>query len=560
MTYRIGEDGCTYQSSGRKIMDGWIVITQILRDYKTGEVTYVLYGKDKTGREINLKVPAERFFDHRKLRVDIESRFDVKCETRFHKEDKLYNIIKDLTSRDELTEFTEVDQVIWLDDKLIIPGLEPQGYKCNIDKKIFPYNMSEELDIWDGLKALEHIIKSVGIHNIMPLIILIFISPVVGKLFPDDRYGYALVGETGTLKTAICRLLFQIYGNGFESKDTMIKLGEGSTGNAAKKIAAAAGCMPILLDNFKPYKTWSISDLASLIHSLMEGSDKARLTKDSKLREDSLSFYCLPLITGEDYAVDAATGARIMKLNWAKPDIPILDLATPEMRKHLPAIGRLWLEWLMSEDGLKAMEWMKEEFPKRRAEVMKEFKDIEAVNPDRLATNVTLERLGFELMTSHPVIGNYFAKFSDEFKAGYGKGIRDIGEATAEGSEVNVILEMLKEGIATETLILGGEAGYGKTVIGWKKDNQVFIYPNVLEEYSARHLQGSQKLSKAAIGRMLVSHKLIEPDKEGKSTQVKKLPGTQKTARVYVFKKETLINEIDWRQSSASQLEAGATA
>lgn len=539
------EEDAEPKSKIRTVMGCWIVVKEKIYNVRTNEYTFKLVGKDILGKEINISVSSDVFYGPSvKLFAAIAPHFSLKTPYRLKKGDNLQQIIADLTPEGTTQHIKEFDQVAWDNGKLIIPGMEPQGYKCNIDKKIFPYDMPEGLDIRIGLEALEYIIKSVGIPKIMPLIISIFISPVIGKLFPDDRYGYALVGETGTLKTAVCRLLLQIYGSGFASKNTMIKLGEdGATKNAAKTIAATAGCMPVLLDNFKPYKTWSISELASLIHSLIEGSDKARLTKDSELR-DSRSFYCLPLITGEDYAVDAATSARIMKLNWTKPDISILDSATPEMRKHLPAIGRVWLGWLMSEDGIKAMEKMKEEFPKVRAGIIDEFKGIKATNPDRLATNLALERLGFDLMMNHPIFGQYFRKFSEEYKSGFIKSVQSVGKATSEGSEVNVIVDMLREGIATESLSLGKDhPGYGQTVIGCCDDKYVYIYPQVLEEYASKHLQMSQKLSKSAIGQQLKSHKLIIPDKDGNPTQSKWIAKTKKTVRVYVFEADTLIDD-----------------
>jgi hypothetical protein len=389
------------------------------------------------------------------------------------------------------------------------------------------------------------VIRSVGISKIMPLVILVFAGPVIGCAFPDDRYGYALMGETGTLKTAIARLLLRVYGNGFESTSTMIKLGEGSTNTGAKLIAGMAGCMPILMDNFKPYKDWSTAELASLIHSLMEGADKARGNKEVKLR-DSVVFSCLPLITGEDYPVDAATGARIMALTWTRPDMDILDQATEELRSHLPAVGRLWIEWLNSEDGHRAIEKMKAEFPRVRSEVMKEYKDIVSTNAQRLATNEALDRLGYKLMREHPVFGQYFAQFEETYNEGGKTRIRDAGAATSEASEVNVIVDMLREGIASGNLVLWPteNGNFKQVVIGWKDDKgHILIFPDVLKDYVAIHIRGGQKLSKDALARMFVNHGLIAPDKEGKSTQTKYAPMTKKAARVYVFDQDTLIDE-----------------
>ena len=342
-------------------MSGWVTVKEILHNDRIDEHTYVLIGKDVFGKEFEISIPSDIMFgQNQKLFATIAPHFSLKTDYKFRKNDGLQSIICDVTAEGSTKEIKEFDQITWAGNRLIIPGMEPDGFRCIIDQKLFPYCMPEELDVQAGLKALDYIIKSCPFGNVMPLIILAFTSPVIGKLFPDDRYGYTVVGETGALKTAVVRLILQIYGSGFSVKTTMIKLGEdGTTKNAAKNIAAVAGCMPLLLDNFKPYKEWSKSELASLIHSLMEGSDKMRLSEDSELKR-SRSFLTMPIITGEDYAVDASTSARVMPIQWEKPDTDILDLATPEMRKHLPALGRVWLEWLNSEDGLKAMDRMKE--------------------------------------------------------------------------------------------------------------------------------------------------------------------------------------------------------
>jgi hypothetical protein len=553
--YYVNNDGQTvYYFSGnegatvRIVYDFWVVIKEKRYNVGDNSFTFRLVGEDIYGTKLDVNVSAKLLFGHNTdLLSMILPWFHTKCEENTKQGDTLRKIIKDLTPDQNL--ITAFDRIMWQNNNLIIPSMEPEGCICTIDKKRYPYDMPEDLDLWTGLKALDYIIESVGIHNIMPLITLVFMSPVIGKMFPDDRYGYAVIGETGSLKTAICRLLLQIYGNGFGSKSTMLKMGDaGTTRNSVGIFAAISGCMPILLDNFKPYKHWSTSELAALIHNLMEGADKTRGTKDEGLR-DVKEFFCLPLLTGEDYAVDASTSARIMRIDWKKPDMDILDFATPEMRRHLPAIGRIWLRWLMTDEGIAAMEQMKREFPERRQDLMKEFKDLEATNPDRLSTNLALESLGFELLAHHPVLGNYFAKFSDEFKGKLRGRAESVGKATSEGSEVNNIVEMLREGLANGTLILGNDPRYGQTIIGSefvsKKTGErcIAIYPQALEEYISKHLTTAQQLSTAAIGQYFLNKGLIIPDPKGNPKQAVWLQSSKTTIRAFVFKKETLIDE-----------------
>ncbi len=534
--YYVGTDGCTYHSSGKKVMDGRIHINQIRRDYKTGEVTYVLSGEDTTGRRVIIMVPAERFFDHRRLRVDIESRFDVTCNTYFGKEDKLYNIIKSVTNLETLVEFCEVDQVLWIDDKLVIPGLEPKGYKCNLDKTLFPYSMPDSLDLNAAINALDHILHAWPIEKTMPIITLVFAGPVIGKLFPDYRYGFALVGETGSGKTLFARLALSIYGSGFRSTETMIKLGEGSTGNAARKIFAQAGMMPCLMDNYKPYKSWSQSDLSSLIHSVMEGGDKARLDKESELR-DIQKYYTCPIITGEDFALDPASQARIMPMDWPRFNSDELDKATEDLRRHLPAIGRAWLTWLQSPEGLTAMDEFKEQFPKHRQEMISIMERRDgAVNPERLGSNMALSDLSYDMLCKHPTIGWYFKQHRPEYEQNIKETCKQVATATRESSEADELVELLRNAISRDR---SSGTGYYPKFKGFIRDEFIYIYPDELVKFAKQNLDGAQKLSKATLARQLISHKFIIPFKDGNPTWVVSDHG--KKVRLYKFEKETLL-------------------
>lgn len=530
--YSVGKDGRTYDMNGKPVMDGHIEIDQIRRNYKTGEVSYVLIGGDMTGREITLTVPAERFFDHRRLRVDIQSRFNIDCRTHFGRYDKIYNVIMDTTDSSKMIESCEVDQVLWIDEKLIVPGLEPKGYKCNLDKTLFPYHMPDNLDLDTAIDALDHILHAWPIGNTLPIMTLVLAGPVLGKLFPDYRYGYALVGETGSGKTLFARLALSVYGTGFRSTDSMIKLGEGSTANAARKIFAQAGVMPCLMDNYKPYKIWSQNDLSSLIHSVMEGGDKARLDKESELR-DAPKYYTCPILTGEDFALDPASQARIMPIDWPRFDPAELDMATEEMREHLPAMGIAWLTWLPTEEGMAAMEEFKEEFPKRRQEMIEIMRDLGAANPERLGSNMALSDLSYKMICKHPTIGWYFEQHKDDFRQNMEETRKQVATTTKESSEAEELVELLRNAVTR------GDFSYFISKDKTTGEEFIYIYPDQLLTYAKQNLDGAQKLSRKALGRQLVSHGFVIPDDDENPTCVTYWQG--RSVRVYRFKVETLI-------------------
>lgn len=533
----------------RVIMNGRIAIKEKLYNERTKTHSYVLIGEDNSGKKFEILVSRDEFAKHQKLYAKISSYFGIRTCYDFKKMDTLDNIIRSTTANNYIKELTEVDQIIWAGNKLIVPSIEPEDYRCMVNKTKYPYNMSDDSMLCVGMKALDYIIKSCPDRSlIMPLLILTFISPIVGKYFPDNRYGYFLSGETGSLKTTTVRILLQIYGAGFKGTDSMMKLGkEGSTVNAAMSLAAQAGVMPTLFDNFKPIegvKGKTKADLVGLIHTIMEGSDKDRLTAEGEDR-DNKTFYTCPMFTGEDYFVEASSSARVPPLQWVTPNKKIYDEATLEMRKHLSAIGRVWLEWLQSEDGLKAMAVMVDEYESKRTQMQHLFEVNKDTNPARLGSNMALQTLGWELMLKHPILGEYFKQYNGEMANITTDNIIMMGEATSKGTEVNQVVELLKEGLASGALWAGEGGDYDMSgpkqiVIGWNDGVHVYIYPKILEEYVNKHSENVQKLSSTGIGRQLMSHELIVPytdpnTRKQRPSTPKWQPGRRSTVAVYVF-------------------------
>ena len=552
--YAVNEKGQTIrlekdengEASKRVVIEGWIIVKETQHNYKTNSYTYVLIGRDVHGKEFEISVPADTFYGMQyKLKAVIAPHFDLKTKFNLTKKDSLQGIIAATTKNVKI--ITEYNQVTWNGDKLIVPGLEPDGFKCQIDKSWFPYRMSPDLDLESALEIYDTILESAPIENVMPLIILTLISPVVGKLFPDYRYGYALIGETGSLKTAISRTLLSIYGTDFKHGTTLIKLGEGSTNNAAGEIAAMAGVMPVLLDNFKPYADFDKSKLSAMINTIMEGASKARGKKDGGL-QDTKKYMCCLIITGEDYSLESASLARVMQCEWIKPDTSKLFKIGDPRLDHMPGIGYSWLTWLQTEDGIAAMKEFQLKFPEERRKYVEEMTEKGAPNPERLGSNMAMESLGLDLMCKHPVFGPYFDKFSAKFRENASKKNVIVADAVRGGSEAEELVELLKEKIARNIFVLKPipEPRYPSVRAGWEDDEYYYIYPSEIRKL-LKELAGAQKLGLPQIGNQLKSRGYIIAGEDGKNQSPKREPGG-KTLRVYVFSKSK-INESDNRKS-----------
>jgi len=57
-----------------------------------------------------------------------------------------------------------------------------------------------------------------------------------------------------------------------------------------------AGILPVILDNVKSVDQRDLENYVKLVHTVIEGADKLRGTKDAKLKE-SLSFLCTLIVT-----------------------------------------------------------------------------------------------------------------------------------------------------------------------------------------------------------------------------------------------------------------------
>ncbi|MGA9100150.1 MAG: hypothetical protein WB392_14600, partial [Methanotrichaceae archaeon] len=302
--YFVDDDRKTYcrdsKGQDRLVIEGFVVCKEQNRDEK-GNTTYVLYGYDaNTKKEFSLEVTAADFISPKDLKVALLKGFDFRTKMHLNKGERLEDVIRSTTREGAYQSQTVVKQVKWIGDKLIIPGMEPDGYKCSIKEQKFPYNMPDDCGTKTGLDALGYIINAYGATKTLPVVVMELTAPIIGKEFPNDRYGFMLSGSSGVGKTLLATLLQSMYGQEFQNKSSLIKLGSSDTTPVSiRLLSAQAGPMPVLWDNFKPLADWSESNLTSTIHGVIEGTDKERgaigLT-DIEVR-DSLEFRCCLLLT-----------------------------------------------------------------------------------------------------------------------------------------------------------------------------------------------------------------------------------------------------------------------
>jgi hypothetical protein len=77
-------------------------------------------------------------------------------------------------------------------------------------------------------------------------------SPAYAWWYPNDRFGLALWGGTGSRKTSAMLVALSMFGVGYADKDRVLKSSDqSSTPTACGIIAAGSGIMPQSYDNVK---------------------------------------------------------------------------------------------------------------------------------------------------------------------------------------------------------------------------------------------------------------------------------------------------------------------
>jgi hypothetical protein len=249
-----------------------------------------------------------------------------------------------------------------------------------------------------------------------------------------------------------------LFGAGFMQDDVLVKWGDGATRNAIMALAAHAVDMPFFIDNFKPSTGGGARDFINLIHHILEGGDKDRMSRAAVLRETK-RVSCWPLMTGEDVPDhDPASLARILVV--AMPELvgPVNPTftKTQQLAPHLAAVGRLWIEWLETDDGATRATEAAELFPSYRAAWGKVLRATrtDMVNVLRMASNLASNQLTWEVLTRHPVIGPVVKPHTKAHTEGLESVAMAMANYTAESLEASRYLVTLRELITSGRYIL----------------------------------------------------------------------------------------------------------
>ena len=241
-----------------------------------------------------------------------------------------------------------VEVPCWEGSIPLIPGLDLAE---NVEYKLSDMTPAAVYD-GDIEIAKECLRNLLGLHKYAPILVTAILgAPAYARWYPNDRFGVALWGLTGSLKTTVMQAAMSVFGTGYADKASLLKNGTSSaTAVGIFEVCAATGIMPQSYDNVKTVDQKDRERYVSLVHTVLEGREKQRGKKDGGLRESRV-FLCTLIITGEIRPEEASTTARIVNLTWSRPDESMLMFVQQHVA-DMPVIGYHWLRFLAETEQM----------------------------------------------------------------------------------------------------------------------------------------------------------------------------------------------------------------
>jgi len=514
------------------VSDGYAQIVEEMRR-ENGDSVFVIEGKcAKDGHNFRFEMNAFDFAEARKLKGKLTAQFGACNRVGGLTGD----VIQQISSNVE--KFRLIGTPRWLDGKAAVPGLDLIPNLKYATNSWVPVNVGGG-DLAGAQQGLKDLLSSWDRKLTTIVFAGILGGPIVARWFPGDRFGVVLRAITGNGKTEFAKHAMAVYGKGYLDEENLMRWGAGSTGNACMKVAATAGFLPYLVDNYKPIKKEDPTQLVLFIQAVLEGSDKARLSSDSELK-DSAKFACTLIITGEDFPEESSTMARCVILDWSPIHDSRLLTQAQSLANNFPAIGKEWLTWLSENQAL--VEDILKDFESKRRDYYREIIALfGGINAGRLSTNLALLDLIWEVALRCPALGDVLSEFSPDFESGIhdllAKSPREINASNEAEEFVSTLNELIGTGRA-RIVYDGADVDDLKDVIGWTRaDDEICIFPKVARKMVDTVASTQQKVSALTLYKQLDERGYIKTevnDGSKERTLTRKFGG--KANRVLVFK------------------------
>lgn len=382
--------------------------------------------------------------------------------------------VQNATSKTRLIH--KITRPVFKDGTFTVPGLHENDTNIYDLSRYCPLNVCKT-DYKNSLRAM------LDIHPKQILnLTAILAAPYVGAFYKDERFGYALWGQTGTFKTTTLQLTACVFGTDYYTDRPWVKWGGGSTKTARTTASTECGIFFIPTDNLKAGDAKSQEEYVQSVQTIVEGDDKARAKKDGGLR-DTAPIECMLLVSGEVKPEEAATSARVLGVNWSSPDVDKLTQAQRQ-RNKLPGVGYDWLMFL--ESNPEALD-----YEDLRYKLQMEYQQRQYANAGRLAGIGAIMEVVFDLMLKSP-FGDIIQEHQAGFRVAMDEVITDQGLAVTCETDANRFLRVVRQLYTSRPQMFNEKLDYdvysnGKVqntpIIGWitKKlgfDEGLFLLPD----------------------------------------------------------------------------------
>ncbi len=502
-----------------------------------GTRTFGIEGKTVAGAPFRLELAAGDFADERLLKGALTQASGAQSPVRAGMAKHLGPAIQLLTKGEELRQVRRYERAGWADGRFLLPGRDLPNIRVDLSPKL-PYRVHSDAELSQGLEAFEALLQAMTPSRSTVAATIAFEAPLARLAgWRDERYALFLAGRTGTLKTSWTQVLMSLYGEGFLQDATLLKWGEGATTNAIMAYATQAYDLPFMIDNFKPGTGGGPRDFVNLIHNILEGGEKERLTRAATLRETKPVF-CWPFVTGEDVPDhDPASLARILVVHSScEPGQPNKFLAkAQELAPHLSAVGQSWLTWLEGDEARTLSQDLREMFPGYRAMWAERLRKLrpDMVNILRVATNLATSEATWKMLTYHPTLSALAKQYVKAHAEGLNEVASTMASATAESLEASRYLSVLRELLASQRYILlpKGEAPTNESerdrMLGWRDpDGSVYLLPKLARDAVSRTLgKDGLAISDQTLHAQLQALGAIQSANPGRETKALKSDG-----------------------------------
>lgn len=341
------------------------------------------------------------------------------------------------------------------------------------------------------------------------------------------RFVTALVGPSGSLKTAVVTCLYKLYDKVGDASvasflDTVVYI--------EQTIAKAIGCVQII-DDLRPPVTSSesatIAAKAEQIFRIFGDSNSKGRSSPSLQQRQTPAPACCGLITGEDIYGSNSSLLRCLILRIDKGDF---DGGLLRVFQDNPEILQTHMYYFLHYCGLEGdaiIRYIREEFPRQRAMFSQNIRE-----PRLVDTAATLQVMAQILLNYAGDIGAFTGEYLSELKGSFQQAILTavaLSEVSSrEMNPVAMYLRALFDMVQNGSIVLApsAEAYHSTEHVGYIRDGSWWlrnrdIYPKVTQYW--HRLGVTFPLKERNILSMMADSDIIATDYETADGKTKKL-------------------------------------